>query len=68
MRDNPENGLGLSDAAIKDLAQRLAAHLRDELGDRLLPLQQAYDAQRVHGAEDASAGNHHGVPLMKVKR
>lgn len=48
----------MSDDFIKELAQRLAAHLRVELGDRLLPYQRAYDVarQREHqqSKDDAS--------------
>lgn len=44
MADEPH--LNLSDDMIRELAQRLAAHLREELGDRLIPFQQAYDAAR----------------------
>jgi hypothetical protein len=41
-----ETRLDMSEAAIKELAQRLASHLREEMGDRLIPLQRAFDASR----------------------
>jgi hypothetical protein len=46
MANMQDSKLGLDEAAIRDLAQRLAIHLRVELGDRLLPLQEAYSSQR----------------------
>lgn len=44
MTDDPH--LNLSDDMIRELAQRLADHLRVELGDRLTPFQRAYATAR----------------------
>ena len=48
MADDAKSRLGLTDDAIRELAYRLAMHLREELGDRLTPLQKLYDEGRDH--------------------
>lgn len=53
MPNTQESRLGLDDEAIRDLAQRLAMHLREELGDRLIPLQDAFEAHRTNVTVDA---------------
>lgn len=52
MADDAKSRLGLTDDAIRELAYRLAVHLREELGDRLTPLQKLYADREQEGVRN----------------
>ena len=57
MADDAKSRLGLTDDAIRELAYRLAVHLREELGDRLTPLQTLYADREEEGVRNNARGD-----------
>ena len=57
MADDAKSRLGLTDDAIRELAYRLAVHLREELGDRLTPLQKLYADREQEGVRNDTRGD-----------